>query len=204
MSDSNVVFKIVNDEVLVILDEAKKFKELSSSFLEKIKQSESFFKGSNISVTFKGKVLKKAEEEELLNLIRASGAKIKEVTGSPSLQNLTTARQNDTIFHRGSLRGGQAIKHEGSVVVIGDVNPGGEIVATGNIIVMGALKGLAHAGSKGDRDCFVAALNLVPSALRIADIITSIAEEYGKKNTKQTLPTYAYIHEGQIYIAPLV
>lgn len=215
MNDNSIVFKIINDEILIILDDKKEFEDLHSSLEEKIKNSKNFFENASISISFKGKQLKKEEEEELVDLIKSSGAKIKNVSNEPCehqcassqkdiVESYISSSQNDTIFHRGSIRGGQSINHNGSVVVIGDVNPGGEIIAAGNIIVMGALKGLAHAGSKGNRDCFVAALSLIPSALRIADIITSIAEEYEKKNNKKMLPTYAYIHEGQIYIAPLV
>jgi len=86
-------------------------------------------------------------------------------------------------------------------VVLGDANPGSEIIASGNIIVMGALKGLVHAGCTGDVYSYVCALRLAPTQLRICDIITYIPEE--KKNKNKNTPSYAYIQEGVIYIAPL-
>ena len=88
---------------------------------------------------------------------------------------------NLTKFHRGSLRNGQKIEFDGSVVVVGDVNPGAEIKATGNIIILGQLKGMAHAGCKGMTDAFVTAVYMAPVQLRIADIITRFP---GRKQTR--------------------
>jgi septum site-determining protein MinC len=112
---------------------------------------------------------------------------------------LVTAKKNLTTFHKGSVRSGQSIRFPGSIVVIGDVNPGGELIADGNIIVLGILKGLAHAGCSGSHDCFVAALNMRPTQLRIAELITCFPEDELK-----VTPQYAYINENQIYVEPLL
>jgi septum site-determining protein MinC len=114
---------------------------------------------------------------------------------------LLSADENMTVFHKGSLRSGQSIRFVGSVVVIGDINPGAEIIAEGNIIVMGSVKGLVHAGCSGNADCFVAALSLQPTQLRISDIITYIPARISKKS--KDIPSYAYIADNQIYIVPL-
>jgi len=112
---------------------------------------------------------------------------------------------SDTVFHKGSLRSGQSIETPGSAVIIGDVNPGGEITAGGNIVVLGALKGLAHAGAYGNGDAFVAAIVLSPVQLRIANMIAILAEEIEKqKKEGSTVPSYAYIHNEQICIEPLL
>jgi septum site-determining protein MinC len=66
-----------------------------------------------------------------------------------------------------TLRSGQAIRHAGHICVIGDANPGSEIVAGGNIIVWGKLRGIAHAGAMGDDDAIICALQLMPSQIRI-------------------------------------
>ena len=78
-----------------------------------------------------------------------------------------------TLYHRGTLRGGQALHNLGNLVVIGDVNPGAELVASGDIVVFGALRGVAHAGAQGDRSARVIALELAPTQLRIATVIAS-------------------------------
>ncbi|MBV8581133.1 MAG: septum site-determining protein MinC, partial [Candidatus Eremiobacteraeota bacterium] len=78
-----------------------------------------------------------------------------------------------TLYHRGTLRGGQALHNLGNLIVIGDVNPGAELVASGDIVVFGALRGVAHAGAQGDRGACVVALDLNPTQLRIATAIAS-------------------------------
>ncbi|MFC4558950.1 septum site-determining protein MinC [Virgibacillus kekensis] len=70
------------------------------------------------------------------------------------------------------VRSGQVLEVTGDLLLIGDVNPGGRVVSTGNIFVMGSLRGIAHAGSKGDRNAVIAAAYMKPSQLRIADYIS--------------------------------
>lgn len=106
-----------------------------------------------------------------------------------------------THYCQSSLRSGQSIRFDGSVVVIGDVNPGAEIIASGNIIVFGTLKGLVHAGCKGNQAAFVSALCLQPVQLRIADIYTYIPLET-IRTKKKIQPAHAYIENGKIFIQP--
>lgn len=81
-----------------------------------------------------------------------------------------------TLLVRRHLRSGQRVHYQGNVVVLGDVNPGAEIVATGDIVVMGVLRGLAHAGSAGDPERVVAAFRLQATQLRIANHIARAPE----------------------------
>jgi septum site-determining protein MinC len=87
--------------------------------------------------------------------------------------------QMKTFFVYETLRSGGDIQFDGHVVVIGDVNPGGRVTASGNIIILGYLRGIAHAGAKGDKNCFVVAERLAPIQLRIANAI-AIASENNK------------------------
>lgn len=78
----------------------------------------------------------------------------------------------NTILVQRTLRSGQSIYYNGNVVILGDVNPGAEVTATGNIIVMGFLRGLVHAGAGGDENAVIMAFHLQPTQLRIANHIT--------------------------------
>ncbi len=102
-----------------------------------------------------------------------------------------------TLYHRGTLRGGQALTQLGSLVVVGDVNPGAELVATGDIVVFGSLRGTAHAGAQGDATARVYALELAPTQLRIA---TLIAADDGGRRPRE--PQVAYIEKGRIALGP--
>lgn len=70
------------------------------------------------------------------------------------------------------IRSGQVVEVQGDLLLIGDVNPGGKVIATGNIFIMGNLRGTAHAGVKGNREAVIAASYMKPSQLRIADYIS--------------------------------
>ncbi|HZY45187.1 MAG TPA: septum site-determining protein MinC, partial [Anaerolineae bacterium] len=97
------------------------------------------------------------------------------------------------VVHR-TLRSGQSLRHPGSIAVIGDVNPGAEILAGGDIVVWGRLRGVVHAGAMGDATAVVCALDLVPTQLRIADYISRSPED----KRKRAIPEVARVREGQI------
>lgn len=102
-----------------------------------------------------------------------------------------------TLYHRGTLRGGQALHNLGNLVVIGDVNPGAELVASGDIVVFGALRGVAHAGAQGDRTARVIALELAPTQLRIATLIAT-----SDAVSKARGPEHASIADERIVVVP--
>jgi len=97
-----------------------------------------------------------------------------------------------------TLRSGRSIYHEGHVVVIGDVNPGAEIIAAGDVLVWGRVRGLVHAGALGDETAVIWALALAPTQLRIADQI-AIPPTAGPD---KLLPEKASIRDGQIIAEP--
>ncbi|MCL2766813.1 MAG: septum site-determining protein MinC [Peptococcaceae bacterium] len=78
----------------------------------------------------------------------------------------------NTILIQRTLRSGQSVYYDGSVVIVGDVNPGSEVTASGNVIVMGFLRGVVHAGAGGNEKAVVMAFRLQPTQLRIANFIT--------------------------------
>ncbi len=101
-----------------------------------------------------------------------------------------------TLYHRGTLRGGQALHNMGNIVLVGDVNPGAELIASGDIVVVGALRGTAHAGAQGDRSARVIALEFAPTQLRIATVIGADAQSIAG-------PQQATIEGDRIAVAPL-
>ena len=101
-----------------------------------------------------------------------------------------------TLYHRGTLRGGQALHNLGNIVLVGDVNPGAELIASGDVIVVGALRGVAHAGAQGDRSARVIALEFAPTQLRIASVIGADAQVVGG-------PQQAVVEGERILVAPL-
>lgn len=117
---------------------------------------------------------------------------------TPVLQQDIIVR-ND-IFYKGTLRSGQVLESEGSAVVLGDVNPGGKVVANGNIVILGCLKGNAFAGASGDSDAFVMALEMDPMQIQIAEVIARCSDGTKKSKNKAQEPKIAYVEDGNIYI----
>ena len=89
-------------------------------------------------------------------------------------------------FYKGNLRSGQVVECAASVTLIGDVNPGAKIVSEGNIVVLGALKGNAHAGVNGNNDCFIFALDMSPIQLQIGQYYAKSPDKEAVK--KRLLP----------------
>jgi septum site-determining protein MinC len=83
----------------------------------------------------------------------------------------------EPLYLETTLRSGTEVRHPGSVVVVGDTNPGSAIIADGNILVWGRLRGVAHAGANGDRECQIMALQMEPTQLRIADQVARSPEK---------------------------
>jgi len=98
-----------------------------------------------------------------------------------------------------TLRSGYRVEYQGHVVVIGDVNPGAEIVASGSVVVWGKLRGVVHAGAEGDENAVVCALEMIPTQLRISGMVSVSARRQGKP-----LPEIARIESGQVIVEPWV
>lgn len=227
IKDNSVIFKGRKDRIIILLDEKADFDKIKEALSSKITDAKSFFGNAKTAVTFKGRKLNEIEENELLQIISEGSSLDVNISTGDDGENVVSddikddedikngedvgeepvftisATDNMTNFHNGSLRSGQAIQYAGSVVLIGDVNPGAEIIAEGNIIVMGSIKGLVHAGCSGNTECYVFALNMQPTQLRISDVITYIPPEMAKKDRNKINPVLAYVQDGQIYIEPI-
>jgi septum site-determining protein MinC len=108
------------------------------------------------------------------------------------------AQDCGALFLKETVRSGRSIYHEGPVVVMGDVNPGAEIIAAGDVIVWGRLRGLIHAGALGDETAVICALSLNPTQLRISDQIA--ISPNGSKHKPE--PEIVSIRDGQIVAEP--
>ena len=207
-NENYVIFKGTKDGITVMFDPEAPFDTLCDQLEKKVVEAGKFFDHVKTAMAFKGRDFTAEEEEKLLKIIakhatmditfvKTENNELKELS---ELLAKEMSPSNLTKFHRGSLRNGQKIEFDGSVVVVGDVNPGAEIKAGGNIIVLGQLKGMAHAGCKGMTEAFVTAIFMAPVQLRIADIITRFPEE-NKRGPKP--PEYAFVQNGQIFVMAL-
>ncbi|BAY94307.1 septum site-determining protein MinC [Tolypothrix sp. PCC 7601] len=103
----------------------------------------------------------------------------------------------DALYLEMTVRSGVEIRHAGSVIILGDLNPGGIVVADGDILVWGRLRGIAHAGASGNRECLIMSLQMEPTQLRIADAVARAPE----KSPTQFSPEVAHMTSQGIRIA---
>jgi septum site-determining protein MinC len=103
-------------------------------------------------------------------------------------------RGSDGVLVRLTLRSGRVVRHIGHVVVVGDVNPGAQIIAGGDVVVWGRLRGTVHAGATGDEKAVVCALDMRPMQLRIANTIAITPEDAPSRSR----PEIAFVRDGQI------
>lgn len=108
----------------------------------------------------------------------------------------------DTALVRRTLRSGQRVISRGNVVVLGDVNPGAEIIADGHVVVLGVLRGVVHAGARGDLEATVTALSLLPTQIRIASYITRPPD--GQSLPDAYAPEVARLKDGEVVIEKYV
>jgi len=208
-----VILKGQRDGIAVMLDADAPLEDIKIVLHNKVAGAMRFFEGANATVSFKGRTLNEDEEQELLDIImrettldvafvESEGFTMIPKAAAPPAPSSTFAptMEGETAFYATNLRAGQQVRYKGSVVVVGDVNPGSEIIADGNVIVLGAIRGLVHAGAIGDDTCFISALELRPTQLRIANTITVIPEE---ERTKDNGPARAYIKDGQVFVEQL-
>ncbi|MEE1250178.1 MAG: septum site-determining protein MinC [Lachnospiraceae bacterium] len=217
MSQS-VILKSNRYGINLILDNNISFVELKKAVLDKFKESEKFFKNASIAISFEGRTLSGEEELELLDLIAENTSihvvcvvdhdELREQLYKEKIDSYyNNVADNTGEFYKGTLRSGQVLKCDSSIVIIGDVNPGAKIIARGNIVVIGALKGNAYAGAAGDESCFVTALTMDPVQIKIGNVIGRSADKgpwEAIRNRKRTMePQMAMVSDGNILIEPI-
>ena len=198
MNETNSLIQIkgLRDGLLVSLDDAP-WDEQRTAFLTQVDSQPAFFKGARLALDVASQVLHVNDLVDLRDQLSDRGISLWAVISeSPTtektaqLLGLATrvskprpeeSRQfsvkdlgdETALFLERTLRSGTRIEFPGHVVILGDVNPGAEIIAEGNVIIWGRLRGMVHAGAKGNKTAVICALDLSPTQLRIAEEVSA-------------------------------
>jgi septum site-determining protein MinC len=210
---SLIQIKGLRDGLLVSLDDAP-WQEQLTALLTQIDAQPSFFQGARLALDVASQVLRVNDLVELRDALSERGVSLWAVISeSPTTENtaqllglatrvskprpeesrqfsVENLGEETAMFLHRTLRSGTRIEFAGHVVVLGDVNPGAEIIAEGNVIIWGRLRGMAHAGAKGNRAAVICALDLSPTQLRIADEVSAML-----KPQEESRPEMARINE---------
>ena len=171
--------------------------------VKKVDELKKLYKDEKTPIKVVGKVLKNKEIDEIQTLIKNKiDVEIEfDMPKSLGLHSITKTFEkeiaiSEATFHRGSLRSGKKLECEGSLIILGDVNSGAEVIASDNIVVLGALRGLAHAGAKGNKQAIIAAGLIDTVQIRIANIVKEIDRDEEPMHKQATV----YVEENQIII----
>ena len=205
MMNNCVSIVLGKEEITLKINEKAKEEEIEKCLEEKIPELKKLYQDEKTPIFVTGKVLKTKEMEMVQSIIQKE-IEVSIEFDSPKVLGLHGIKKafveeiesSETKFHRGSLRSGKKIEFEGSLVIMGDVNRGAEIIAGENIVVLGTLRGMAHAGAKGNKKAFVAANEIDVAQIRIANVIKEM--ERSEEEEPQTTKTYAYVKENEIVL----
>lgn len=184
---NDISISIKKNQVIIKIDENAEQRDIISELKKKIIELKNLYKDDRTPILITGKILKNKDMDEIQNFIKKF-INVQIEFDSPKVLGLHGIKKtfykevatSETKFHKGSLRSGQRIEFEGSLVIIGDVNAGAEVIAGENIVVLGNLRGLAHAGAKGNKDAVIEASEIDAVQIRIADKVKEIEREEGE------------------------
>lgn len=221
---STVSIKGLRSGLLVALDEEVTWEDAERDLIATIHERASFFQGARLALQLGGRALDRddirklrdrlAEHDVQLAAVLGKSAETiraarrlnidtelnedgtyDEVTDSGELPPIDTNEHGSPgILVKTTMRSGRVVKHVGHVVIIGDVNPGAQVIAGGDVLVWGRLRGTVHAGAGGDEEALVCALDMRPMQLRIASHV-AIAPDDGERRPH---PEIASVQDGQI------
>jgi septum site-determining protein MinC len=207
---SLVQIKGIRDGLLATFAEAA-WEDQCSALVTQIDERSAFFQGARLAIDVGSQVLKVNDLVSLRDRLSERNVVLWAVLGEspvtehtsqllglatrisrprPEEQKHADVSEDNALFITKTLRSGKRIEFPGNVVVMGDVNAGAEIVADGHVVVWGRVRGMIHAGAKGDRSAIICALDLSATQLRIADEVSAML-----KPQKNPRPEVARINE---------
>jgi septum site-determining protein MinC len=180
----------------------------------KFESTKGFFSGAQFHLKPNGRKLTNKEKIELETLCKNHGLiPSKNKKNEENYNNQNTSKPDETVitnigilpeelngvnnFIKCNIRNGQKLFFKGNVILVGDINPGGQLSATGSIIIIGSLKGIAHSGVEGNDDSFIIAYDFCPYQIRIAQ---TIARNPERRPLSSKGPEIAFLEKGTIVI----
>ena len=192
---------VTKEELKITINAEAEQDQIIEELTSKMPRLKKYYDKEKTPIHIIGKVLKEKEKDEIKKLIsksidvRITFGETSELLGLHAIKKTYESEidTSDTKFIRGSLRSGQKEEFTGSIVILGDLNYGAEVIAGENIIVTGTLRGLAHAGANGNKKAIISANSIDCIQVRIANVVKEI------DNTDVKLP-FIYLDEDNIVI----
>ncbi|WP_332834069.1 septum site-determining protein MinC [Clostridium perfringens] len=186
---------------IISMDKFGNFDEMLDSLVEKLSRGKKFYKGATLTVTTDLKYINERQISKLKDVL-FDEILIKDCIFEERLEKQSSVfsgvYEGRTKFVRKTVRSGQCLNYAGNLIIIGDVNNGGEVRAHGNVIVLGDLKGKVFAGDNGNENAIIAAYSLEPELISISGKITISPDDFEKTG----YPEVARLNENNIIVEP--
>jgi septum site-determining protein MinC len=179
---NNIKISQTTEEIVLNVNIVSDIEEICEELESKIVKLKEFYKSAKTPIRITGKLFTESEIERIKKIIE-NEIDVEIAFDEPSnLLGLhaikktfqTETEVSETKYVRTSLRSGQVEEYSGSIVIMGDVNAGGEVIAGGNIAIIGALRGLAHAGAGGNTKALITANSIDSTQIRIANLVKEV------------------------------
>ena len=197
---SAFTFQVTGRGAVITFDPEADYSRLKEELMAHVKQADNFFSGVDLFIDLEGCKFNLEQMEDIMEILNQykNVGEIFFASNSGSDSSERSRRTRDTILIKRTIRSGQRIKYPTNIVILGDVNPGAEVIAAGDIVVLGKLRGVVHAGAGGLKDAEVVALLLDPTQLRIADLISRPPEQ--EVDQKGIFPEKAFVKDSSIFV----
>lgn len=199
----NISINLRKNENIMKINQEATYDEIIEELIKKLPKLKVLYKEEKIPLHITGKPFDNAQMDEIKELIQSKidvevNFDIPKDMGIHVIKNTfeEDLSISETKYVKGAVRSGTRIEFEKSIIIIGDLNAGAEVIAGGNIVVTGILRGLAHAGAKGNTKAIIAAKKLEAPQIRIANVV----KEFEKEESVETKQAYAYIDGQSIVI----
>lgn len=183
------------------------FTEMLELLLSRLSKGKRFYRKSTLTINTSLNLINDKDIEHLEKVlfdeidikdIIWQDDNVKENEKEKEKKTFSGVYEGKTKFLRKTVRGGQSIRYNGNIVIIGDINSGAEVTAAGNIIVLGAIKGNVSAGANGNTKAIIAAFSLQPEILKISNIVTLSPDD----SEEPEYPEVAKVKDGAIIVEP--
>ncbi len=204
-----VIIKSYKGGIALHMDSDASFDIILEEVAERFEESRKFFRDASMALSVEGRILSPAEEKALIQTIDAhSDVKImcivgkNEDTGKNFVKALKRVElqkeENNCRFFRGDVTDGDVVESEGSLVILGNVMPGGLAAATKDIIVLGSLEGDAYAGLDNEDGHFITAVRMNPTRCRIGELTYNAGGSKGLFDKRKNVPCIIKAKNGEL------
>lgn len=181
---NGIGFNLRRRQIIIRVDEDVDARVVAFTLKKKMGELKKLYKDVEPRILISGKSFKLREREEIQKVfakyfdseVKFDGSKMLGLYGIRKPFNREIA-SSETKFVRTSLRSGQRAEYEGSIVVLGDVNGGAEVIAGENVVVLGCIRGMVHAGAKGNKEAIITAGSIEATQIRISNVVKECEPE---------------------------